>query len=192
MTVSGSQPAVPDSQRRWYQYRLRSLFLLMFLPALGVLALWVAESVVGYRRSGVAPSFGDLPVIGASLRTCEADGPIAYWFSKHPHGACNYLVCGHASESQIKEMCAALHLSNHVLGIRDTEELDCLNGQVRHVAQAAGLETYWKGRFQSGDDILLEAGGQTIGGYRRRDGWFSLNLVFVHRLAADDWQRHTR
>jgi hypothetical protein len=40
--------AEPDNKLRWYQYRLRSLFVLTLLVSVGM--SWVATTIRGYRR----------------------------------------------------------------------------------------------------------------------------------------------
>jgi hypothetical protein len=192
MAEDTPQLAASESKRRWYQFSLRSLMLGMLTPAVVMIIIAIGEGVLGYRRSGVVPTFGDLPQVGYVLEACQADGPVAYWFSRHPHGVYNYLVCGHASESQIKTLCEKLHLTSRVLDAGQAGESGWPNGQFQEVAQAAGAKTYWNGPFGVGDFILLPKRGQTIGGYRRSDGWFSINLVFTHELEADDQQDHTR
>jgi hypothetical protein len=48
MDSPNPQPAQPDNKLRWYQYRLRSLFVLTTLVAFGM--SWVAVKKEGYRR----------------------------------------------------------------------------------------------------------------------------------------------
>ncbi len=48
MESPNPHPAKPDQKLRWYQYRLRTLFLLMLLVSIGM--SWVAVTIQGYRR----------------------------------------------------------------------------------------------------------------------------------------------
>jgi hypothetical protein len=48
MDSPNPQPAQPDNKLRWYQYRLRSLFVLTLLVSLGM--SWVAVKMQGYKR----------------------------------------------------------------------------------------------------------------------------------------------
>ena len=156
MSITEPQLAEPKPRRRWLQYGLWSVFLLMLTSAVLVVAIAFIEGVLGYDRSGVVPTLGDLPEIGPLLAGYEVDGPVAYWFSRHPHGTYNYFLCGHASERQINSLCERLRLSNRVLNAEAADEQDTLNNQIREVAHVAGRRTYWKGPFQIGDAILLQ------------------------------------
>ena len=191
MCTPESQPAASKPRRR-FQYNLRTLLLLPVVVALAGMVIAFIEGVLGYHRSGVAPTLNDLPEIGSLLTGCEVDDSVAYWFSRHPHGTYNYLLCGHASERQINSLCERLRLSNHALAPEAADERDGLNTEIRKAAQAAGSESYWKGPFQIGDVILVQDKGQSIGGYRRSDGWFSLRLMFHSWESVNGQQEQIR
>jgi hypothetical protein len=170
--------------------------LTLLLVAVIVLITVLRYGVFGYRETGVVDSPSELPKIGGHFAGFRPTGPLRFCFFYDPRGTDDYLICGHASQSEIEELCQRLGLSFSTtrLGrVRSPTQLAWVNSRLLDEAEASGdKRVFWKGPFSKGDYMICGYGtpvGEVLGAFRKRDGWFMLHVVYDRLARHPDSER---